>query len=162
MIVVSDASPLISLATISQLEILRRLFGNVVLPAEVFREITGFGSEMPGADEVREASWIQVLECEDIRLVKALSLQLDPGEAEAIVLAIQLQADLLLMDERMGRRVAKEFGLPITGILGVLSRAKQEGILPAVKPTLDRLIQEAGYRIGKDLYEEILKTEGET
>ncbi len=161
MIVVSDASPLISLATINQLEILQKLFEKVVVPIEVFREVTEFGSEMPGAGDVKRASWIEVMECEDNRLVKALSLQLDPGEAEAIVLAIQLQADLLLIDERIGRRVAKEFKLTITGILGVLSRAKQEGILPAVKLTLDRLIKEAGYRFGKDLYEEILKTEGE-
>lgn len=92
---------------------------------------------------------------------RRLELELDPGEAAAIALAIELKADLLLLDERRGRTVASRFGLRFVGLLGVLIEAKQQGYLGAVKPILDDLITRAGFWVSQPLYERVLQAAGE-
>ena len=161
MIVISDASPVINLAIIEHLSLLPRLFGKVVLPRQVFDEITVTGFGMPGADLVKDADWIEIKVCRDQPLFEALKLQVDPGEAAAIALALELKADLLLIDERIGRQVAQHFQLPIMGLVGVLSLAKQKGFIENMQEILDRLIEEAKFRISPDLYREVLRNEGE-
>lgn len=89
--------------------------------------------------------------------VQELREDLDPGESEAIVLAMECHADLLLVDERRGRRIAVRLGLKVTGLLGVLAEAKKAGLIERVKPVLDELIQKARFWIASDLYEEFLK-----
>ena len=103
MIVVSDASPLLNLAIIGQLDLLRQLYDEVVIPQAVYDEVVVMGSDMPGASEVREAHWILTRQVQNQPLITALRLQLDYGEAEAIALASELNADLLLVDERKAR-----------------------------------------------------------
>ena len=80
---------------------------------------------------------------------------MDPGEAEAIVLAIELEADALLIDEKKGRKIAEEHGIIITGLLGILIIAKSENLISEVKPILDKLIFETGFRINPKLYQDI-------
>jgi uncharacterized protein len=161
MIIVSDTSPIINLAMIGQLHILPALFGKVVIPEKVFEEITLKGADMPGADEIKKATWVEVKACSNQELIQALSLQVDPGEAEAIALAMELPAQLPLIDERIGRQVAKGFHLPIMGLLGVLRIAKEKNLIPQIKPLLDQMIQLARFRISNELYEEILRLSGE-
>ena len=161
MIIVSDTSPVINLAIVGQLQILPALFGKVIIPEKVFEEITVTGWDMPGADEIKQASWIEVKSCANQELVQALCLQVDPGEAEAIALALELEAQLLLIDEKRGRQVAKGFNLPIMGLLGILRIAKEKGLIPQIKPILDQLMYLARFRISIELYEEILKSSGE-
>lgn len=161
MIIVSDTSPLINLAMINRLDLLPALFGKVIIPQKVFEEITVQGIGMPGADEVRNAEWIEVKSCANFTLVQALCLQVDEGEAEAIALAIEQRTDLLLIDEKLGRQVAKGFGLSMMGLLGVLKLAKEKGLVSAMKPLLDLLIQQAGFRVAPELYRAVLEREGE-
>ena len=113
MIVVSDASPLINFAIIGNLELLPKLFGEVILPQTVFEELTIKGESMAGADEIREADWIRVKSCTNQSLLLALRNQIDPGEAESIVLALELSADLILMDERMAGELPRNFNSPL-------------------------------------------------
>lgn len=160
MIVVSDASPLISLAAVGHMDLLRRLYGEVVIPVAVFQELTA-SSDAPGAAEIESASWVRVLAVQNRNFVEALSLQLDVGEAEAIVLAEEIQAELLLMDERRARSAAARLGRKVVGVLGVLVEAKRCGHVTAVRPVLEALTVEAGFRVGEQLRQHVLEAAGE-
>ena len=161
MIVISDASPLIALAAIQKLDLLRALYSELVIPAAVYDEITAVRPTAPGANGVREAEWIQVRSVKNRALVEALTLELDAGEAEAIALAVELNADLLLMDERRGRIAATRLGRRVVGVLGMVIEAKAAGILPAVRPVVDALTTDAGFRISQALLEKVLASAGE-
>lgn len=161
MIVVSDASPLISLAAIGQLEVLRRLYNRVIIPDAVYREIVGGDPGLPGASEVKALEWIAAQAVRNDALVRALLVELDRGEAEAIALAVEIQAGLVLIDERRARAAASRLGLNVVGVLGVLVEAKQKALMPQLKPVLDALITQAGFWMSPELYERILQTVGE-
>lgn len=90
-------------------------------------------------------------------LVEALSNELDIGEAEAIALAVEVQAEQILMDERRGRLVATRLNLRPTGILGILVEAKNRGLVAKVKPLLDALVNEAGFWVAEPLYNRVLQ-----
>ena len=102
-----------------------------------------------------EPSWVRVVAAEDQNEVATLREQLDPGEAEAIVVAGELNAGLLLVDEKRGRRIAIDRGLEVTGLLGVLAEAKARGLILRCRPILEEMIRVAGFWIGdylKTLY----------
>lgn len=161
MIVVSDASPGIALAAVERLDLLRELFGRIIVPEEVFQEIVAAEDGAPGVREVQAADWIERRAVKEQVLVQALSLELDRGETEAIALAMEMQADLLLMDERRGRKVAARLGLPVLGVLGILVRAKGAGRIGAVRPILGALHHRSGFRVGQPLYDRVLQEVGE-
>jgi len=161
MSVVSNASPLISLARIGKLDLLHQLYDEVLIPEAVWQEVVIEGVGQPGADEVKAATWIKTQSVTNTPLVHALRQELDAGEAEAIVLTLETQAELLLMDERVGREVARHLGLRYTGLIGVLVEAKHKGVLSTVKPQLDELRNIAGFRIRDALYVRVLQDERE-
>jgi hypothetical protein len=133
----------------------------VLVPEEVYREATASRPSAPGAVEVRDANWIVVRAVNDRMLVAALSLDLDPGEAEAIALAVETNADLLLKDERRGRVAATRLGRRVVGVLGILIDAKLRGIVPAVRPLLDSLTTNGGFRLRQELRRRVLESAGE-
>lgn len=161
MIVVSDTSPIINLAVIGQLNLLHRLYGTVVVPQAVYEEIVVEGVGQAGAVEVKQASWVEVKQITNRPLVTSLEGDLDIGEAEAIVLAVELKADLLLIDERKGRAVANRLGVNHIGLLGILIQAKHEGMISTAGSVMDDLKSKAGFWIGQDLYDHILQVVGE-
>jgi uncharacterized protein len=161
MIVVSNTSPLINLAAIGQLDLLQRLYGTILIPQAVYHEIAVRGSGQAGATEVQTFQWFERYQVQDVALVKRLEQQLDAGEAEAIALAIGKQADLLLLDERRGRMIARQLGIAVTGLLGVLLVAKQGGYLVAVRPALHDLMTKAGFWIDPELFARVLESAGE-
>jgi len=162
LIVVSDTSPVLNLARIGRLDLLPSLYRQVLIPSAVYEELIRSKSDLPPAVEIVSQPWLIVATANDQERVQELRGCLDPGEAEAIVLAIELRADLLLVDERRGRRVASAAGLAITGLLGVIATAKRAGLIDLAKPLLDELIQSARFWIGPDLYAEVLSELGET
>ena len=132
-----------------------------VIPQRVYQEICAL--EKLGVDItlIQSTDWISVQPAPDQALVATLWVELDPGEAEAIALAISVQADRLLIDERIGRTVAQRYGLRITGLLGVLVAAKKENFIAELKPILDQLITQAKFRVHPDLYAQILQDSDE-
>lgn len=94
---------------------------------------------------------------DDQAFVERLKDELDAGEAEAIALALELKADRLLIDERLGRQVAQRLGVSVTGLLGVLVAAKQVNLIAELKPILDNLITQAKFWVHPDLYRQILQ-----
>lgn len=157
MIVVSDTSPVLNLARIGRLDLLALLYHEVFIPSAVYEELIRSKRDLPPAVDFASQPWLTVAAANDRNRVQELREYLDPGEAEAIVLAIELQADLLLVDERRGRRV----GLAITGLLGVIATAKRAGLVELAKPLLDELIHSARFWIGPELYAEVLSELGE-
>jgi len=158
-IVVSNTSPITNLAAIGQLDLLRQLYQQIVIPEAVYRELTASSSQHPGAI-VQTLNWIATQAVTNQALVTALRLELDEGEAEAIALAQELSADLVLIDERDGRAIAARFGLRVIGLLGVLVEAKHQTLIPAVRPLLDALIR-SGFHISQNLYSRVLQAVGE-
>ena len=116
MIVVSDTSPILNLARIGRLELLPLLYHQVLIPPTVYAELTRSKVDLPPAIDLASAPWLIIAAAKDQNRVQELREELDPGEAEAIVLAIERRADLLLVDERRGRRTATAAGLTVSSV----------------------------------------------
>lgn len=153
MIAVSNSTPLIALSKINRLTLLRDFFQEIYIPEEVYDEVVRRGKDLAGAEEVKSSDWIKVENVENRVAVDALSISLDKGEAEAIVLAKKKDA-LLIIDDGDGRRTAKLLGLKITGTIGILLLASQDDKLD-LKKSLDDL-KSVGFRLSTKEYEKIL------
>ncbi|MBC6476483.1 MAG: DUF3368 domain-containing protein [Hormoscilla sp. GM7CHS1pb] len=162
MIVISNTSPIFYLSTIGQLDLLRQLYDEVVIPTAVFNEITNVGNTDVSAMVVPICRWIKTQSVTDRAFVNMLRVELDPGEAEAIALAVELKAERLLIDERLGRTAAMGVGLKVTGVLGILIAAKRNNLIQEVKPLLDDLIDRVGFWVDEQLYTEVLQAVGES
>ncbi len=164
MIVVSDTSAITNLAAIGQLQLLSQLYNQVTIPEAVYRELTDINPPVPGTLEVQTAPWLKVRQVVTHEIIKRLrdEIRLDPGESEVIALALELDADLLLIDERRGRAEADRLGVKITGLLGILVEAKRKNLIIAVKPLMDALITTSEFRVSSALYKQILDIVDET
>ena len=161
MIVVSDATPIITLAKIDRLDILGRFYHEVLLPNAVFDEVCRNPAFAAEAAAIQKCEFMRLKTVSRTQSVKILMASgLDLGESEAIVLADTLADALLLIDERKGRQIARNMGIRITGTLGILLQAKKLGLIKNIKPLLDRLITE-NIRISESLYSSILEQAGE-
>ena len=129
MIAVVNATPLIALALLEGLDLLRELFGQVVVPPLVYHEVAVQGRGRPGADALAAADWILVRAPSSSPAIEPLLLGLDAGELQVLLLARELAADWVLLDERLGRRVARAMGLPVKGTIGVLLAAVHAGLM---------------------------------
>jgi predicted nucleic acid-binding protein len=158
-IVVSNTTPLIALAWLEQLDLLPTLFGEIRIPQAVHDEIH-HNPEATGVPELSAAPWLAVTPVTNTLAVELLLDQLDRGESEAIVLARELQAGLLLMDERRGRRRAVQSELTVVGTLGILVQARQQERVGPLRPLLDRLRQLPFY-MSESLYMQVLRLVGE-
>jgi predicted nucleic acid-binding protein len=146
-IVITDSGCLISLERINRLDILPALFSQVLLPPAVQAE---FGVVLP---------WLKVVPPQDRGMVAALKMLVDEGEAEAIALAYELQYRLII-DDLQGRKVARDLGLQMTGTIGTLVMAKQQGIIPALKPVIEAL-EGVSFYLSEALKAEALNLVGE-
>ena len=162
--VVSNTSPILNLAIIGQLNLLRLQFSEVLIPSAVLQELK-VDSELPGVEPIRLAlqhNWVHPVELSNPAVARALKRDLDNGEAEAIALSLQLGLTTVLIDEHDGRAVAKAMGLTPVGALGVLLRAKRTGNLDSVATAARALQDQAGFFIAVDLFTSILREAGES
>ncbi|MBU1820008.1 MAG: DUF3368 domain-containing protein [Bacteroidetes bacterium] len=158
MLVISDCSTITNLIQIGELAILKKLFKEIIIPDKVYEELAIYENQKDLLDLL---DWIAVKSVSNQNAVSTLAEILDPGEAEAIVLAEELKADFLIIDERKGRKVAEDRGIKIVGLLGILIQAKKARHIAQLKPLLDRLIHTIGFRVSKKLYDRILSQAGE-
>ena len=159
LVVVVNATPLIALSLVGRLDLLHALYGRIVIPPAVRQEVLDGKARAPGVEEVGSADWIMTrpLQCPaQARLIPDLDL----GETEVLALALELNADLVIMDERLGRRHARRLGLPMTGTLGVLTKAKRKGLIPVIRPLIAGM-QTRGFRLADDLIARALAMSGE-
>lgn len=152
MTVVSNSSPLIAFDTIGESRLLPAIFGSVLIPPAVAREIAPSFATLP--------PWL---------VVHGLSAALPPavrrgslgdGEREALALALEIQAERILLDDRAARRVGQELNLHVTGTAGILLVAKRHALIPRIRPYLDRLMEKSFF-VGPDLYDDLLRRAGE-
>lgn len=161
MIVVSNTTPLIGLATIQRFDLLRQIFGEIIIPEAVYQEAVIFGREEGGAKrEVSEADWIHVAPVKDRLAVEVLLDELDLGEAETIVLAKELNADWILMDEKKGRRKLTQMNMPKIGTVGILLKAKKAGYLLDLHADL-MLLHTVGFSISQNVINAVVEQAGE-
>lgn len=154
MIVVADTSPILNLERIGRLELLPALYVQVLAPERVFLELSA-------SEPFQKHSWLTIRAVEDKEAVAELLRTLDAGESEAIVLAQEVGAELLLIDERMGRRIATERGLVITGLVGVIIEAKRRGLVEEAGPIITQLVQESRFWVDRSLIRQALRSVGE-
>ena len=146
-IVIADTSCFILLDKIGELELLKALFGHVVTTTIIADE---FGFALP--------EWVQIRQVNDVHFQSLLDI--DPGEASAIALAMESEPSLLVIDDGKGRKVAQRLNLNITGSLGIFLRAKRSGVIPSIKPILQK-IQQTNFRYSAAVLQEILSLAGE-
>lgn len=151
--VISNSSPLIFLSILELLDILRVEFGEVLIPETVYQEVTA--ADLKGSDEVTDADWIKVVPIEN-RGSLFLLPSLDAGEKEAIILASEQNADLLLIDDLAGRRAAIMHEINVMGTLGVLKVMHMKGRVENLEYVLDDLLKH-GFRMDANLYRKILE-----
>jgi len=156
---VLDSTPIIALALIGKLDLLQRLYSEVAIPPAVQQEVLAGGLGAVGSVELQQADWLHVVPLQDPPRAAMLS-DLDRGEAETIALAQELNADLVLIDERLARRHAKRLGLKLSGTLGVLLKAKSLGLIPSISPLVEQLLR-GGIRLSESVVAEALELAGE-
>jgi uncharacterized protein len=153
MLTVSNTSPLLNLAIIDHLSLPEKQFQTVYIPEAVLAELR-VNENLNGSNHLKaalEKGWLKVKPVQNKAFVKLLRRELDQGESEAIALAIEKQADLILLDEKEGRRIARTLNLRITGILGIAIKAFQNGDLESMSEFIQKLRTQAHFHVSPSL-----------
>jgi len=157
---VSNSSPLIYVSALADLALVRQLFGQLLIPEAVFREVVVNGEGQPGAKEVGEAAgdWIQIVRVEDTQRVASIQerIGLQAGESEAIVLTRQLQIGTILLDDRLAVLEAETQRLSVVRTPALYLAAKRAGLIERVEPKLDSL-RSSGFYLRDEHYRAILQ-----
>jgi len=155
MIIISNSTPLVHLSAMGRLDLLRQLFGEVIIPEEVYQEVVILGRGKPGSEEVGMAEWIKRQDVKDQLALSTFNTRLGKGESACLVLAIELSADLLILDDRSARLEAQALGLKITGTIGALLRADERGLINFAE-SCDKLLT-TGFRLSPRDREHVLQ-----
>jgi len=127
------------LTNIGELELLQKVYGQIVTTPEIFAE---FGETLP--------EWVEITEVKDKYRQTILELQIDKGESSAIALALETPDSVLILDDYKARKIAERLGITFTGTIGVIIKAKLNGIIPSVKPIIEK-IKQTDFRLSAEL-----------
>jgi len=160
---VSNTSPLSNLAVIGRLDLVKSQFSEIWIPESVRKELDANPDPVALAaiQHALGKGWVRCSSPADSPLLNLLSLHLHRGEAEAIALAAELRAEVVIIDEQEARELAAHVGLRVIGVLGILLRAKREGQIPAIKPEIQSLRQKGKFFIAPNLEAKVLAAAGE-
>lgn len=161
MVVVSDTTTLSNLLLTGHIDLLQRLYGSISIPTAVRDELYNLVSHRTQVDHFLNQPWVTIQSVTQKEYALLPRQQLDIGEAEAIALAVEMRADLLIVDELKGRAVVKSLGLSVIGTLGVLVAAKREGLISQVEPVLNQLKMSAGFWVSDSLRRQVLESVNE-
>lgn len=159
--VVSNTTPLINFAAINRLDILTALFRELSVPPQVIDELADKQERFPAIAQLKDVPFIHRHSPHNQLLLQTLQRDLDAGEAAAIIVAIEQNADLILLDEIAGREMATFYGLRVLGSIGCLIEAKRREIIPTVQPLLAAMQTDARFWVSRKLYHTVLQTVGE-
>ena len=137
--IISDTSCFIILTNIGELELLRKVYGQIVTTPEIAAE---FGEPLP--------EWVEIAEAKDKYRQTILELQIDKGESSAIALALETPDSVVILDDYKARRIAERLGITFTGTIGVIIKAKLNGIIPSIKPIIEK-IKQTDFRLSDEL-----------
>lgn len=157
MIVFSNTTPLIALSGIGQLDLLPRLFTEIHLVGEVIEECAVGG--IIRVPDLRALPWVKVVESTPVQYPTIL-LELDKGEKHTLDMARKLNADWVIIDEKIGRNMAEYLGLKVTGTLGVLLKAKQQNWIPSFREAAEAMMRQ-GIRYNHGLVDKLARQVGE-
>lgn len=160
-IVISNSSPIINLAIIGRLDLIKKFWGRIYVPEAVWEEVVIDGAGRDEVEEIIAADWITVEKIKNQNLSLVLQQKLDKGEAEAITLYIEKQADIILLDERDAREMADMYKMTKTGVLGILTLAKLRNEIPNLKQEIKNLKEKANFRLKESLIKSALRKTGE-
>ncbi len=161
MIIVSNTTPLIAFSSLQKFDLLNKLFGKLYIAEAVYHEATIAKKEKDNlAFEIAQADWIQTVKVKDRLAVDVLLDELDLGEAETIVLAKEINADWVLMDEKKGRRKLTQLGLAKIGTVGLLVKAKEIGLLAEIKPEI-KALTETSFNLSESVINTVLRQANE-
>ena len=147
--IISDTSCLIILSKIGELELLYKLYGQIITTLDIAEE---FGETLP--------NWVTIEKVSDKYRQRILEMQIDKGESSAIALALEVQNCTLILDDFKARKIAQNLGLSFTGTIGIIIKAKLNGTIPSIKPYLEK-IKETNFRISAEIELQALKEAGE-
>lgn len=148
-IIISDTSCFIILTNINELELLHKLYGKVITTIEIATE---YGQTLP--------DWVEIKSATDKYRQQILELQVDIGEASAIALALEIPNSTIILDDYKARKTAEQLGLKITGTVGIIIKAKINGIIPSIKPYLAK-IRNTNFRFSDEIEQIALREAGE-
>jgi predicted nucleic acid-binding protein len=137
--IISDTSCFIILSNIGELNLLQKLYGNVTTTNDIVKE---FGEKLP--------EWVEIKDAKDKQKQQLLELQIDKGESSAIALALELKDCTIILDDNKARRIANILGLKVTGTIGIIIKAKLNGIIPSIIPYLEK-IKKTNFRLSPEI-----------
>jgi predicted nucleic acid-binding protein len=147
--IISDTSCFIILTNIGELDLLQKLYGQVVTTVDIAIE---YGDTLP--------EWVEIVQVTDPYRQQLLEMQIDKGESSAIALALEIPGSIIILDDYKARKIAEQLNLHYTGTIGVIVKAKLKGIIPSIKPLLNK-IKETDFRISIELELQALKAANE-
>lgn len=158
--VVVNTTPLIALSHVDQLDVLKRLYGEIIIPEAVYRELSIKTESICKKAVDNSLEWIRIKSIHNEMAKAMYKTQLHDGEVEVMILSKEIAADVVIIDDANAKKHAKYLGLPVTGTLGVLTKAKREGYINELKPIFSQMV-EKGIYISQSLIESCLKQVGE-
>ena len=160
MIIICDNSPLSALLAVGELDLLSKIYGEVIIPEAVFIEIKALENKGIDIQPILDATWIKVYKVSSKENL-VFPPKFHAGEIEAMLLALELNADLLIIDEHEGRKMAASLGIKIVGLLGILIRAKKDGFITSLNDILTKLQNRSNFRLSSSLIKQALEIVGE-
>jgi len=158
--VISNSTPLIALKKIEKLELLYKIYGEIIIPYGVYEEVILESSVKEPHDFIKESGFIKIMKIRNEEAKRLFSTSLHKGEVEIMILAVEVKANLCIIDDLLARRYAKYNNLNITGTIGVLLKAKELCIITKIRPIMDELI-DSGVYIDSKLYNKVVEISGE-